>query len=83
MKMPNELGIYDMSGNVCEWCQDWYSAYTEGSFINPIGPESGYDNVIRGGSWDYPPSKCRNAFRSLAEPHSTSPNLGLRVAMNY
>ena len=80
---PNELGIYDMSGNVCEWCQDWYTSYSEGSFVNPIGPESGYENVYRGGAWSYPASKCRSAFRDKADPHATENYLGLRVAMNY
>ena len=80
---PNELGIYDMSGNVCEWCQDWYTGYSEGSFTNPIGPESGLENVYRGGAWSFPSSKCRNAFRYMAYPDAAEKYLGLRVAMNY
>jgi formylglycine-generating enzyme required for sulfatase activity len=51
-KLPNGLGIYDMSGNVFEWCWDWYDDYTSGAQNNPAGPASGSYRVVRGGSWD-------------------------------
>ena len=82
-KRANELGIYDMSGNVNEWCQDWFSGYSEAPVTNPTGPESGYMNVYRGGCWAFPDNKCRNAYRGEAEPDSANMCLGLRVAMNY
>ncbi len=82
-KLANELGIYDMSGNVNEWCQDWYTSYTDEPVTNPIGPESGYENVYRGGCWESPDCKCRNAFRDEADPYSANKYMGLRIAMNY
>ena len=82
-KQANELGIYDMSGNVNEWCQDWYAIYPEGPVTNPIGPESGYENVYRGGCWAFPECRCRNAFRDEAEPNTANKYLGLRIAMNF
>lgn len=82
-KRPNELGIYDMSGNVNEWCQDWYSGYVEDPVTNPVGPESGYENVYRGGCWIFPDCRCRNAYRDEAEPNTANQYLGLRVVMNY
>jgi len=52
-KLPNELGIYDMSGNLYEWCSDWYARYEWGWWLrnNPTGPEEGFDRILRGGSW--------------------------------
>ena len=80
-KLPNELGIYDMSGNVREWCQDWYGSYGSGSQTNPQGPSSGSFRVRRGGSWDYLVRRCRVSFRSDA-PDYRNFNLGFRLAVS-
>ncbi len=78
-KAPNELGIYDMSGNVCEWCSDWRGYYKEYDQTNPTGAESGSYRVIRGGSWLYGSSYCRVADRSHDSPPNSYGNLGFRV----
>lgn len=80
-KQPNELGIYDMSGNVDEWCQDWYGDYSSEAQTNPTGPDSGTDRVYRGGCWDSGAAYCRTSNRSHHMPASTGTTLGLRLAL--
>ncbi len=80
-KNANELGIYDMSGNVWEWCQDWNGIYPSSPSLNPKGPTSGSYRVFRGGSWCSTPYDCRVSYRNAYAPTFTSNYLGFRLAL--
>lgn len=80
-KKPNELGIYDMSGNVWEWCEDFYGAYSSDFQKNPKGPDSGLFHVIRGGSWRTSKSYLRVSNRYVLADWRFEDNVGFRLAL--
>ncbi len=77
-KTANPRGLYDVHGNVWEWCWDWYGEYEAGSVNDPTGPDSGDRRVIRGGSWHYRADDCRSASRGAYYPTSADDFVGLR-----
>ena len=79
---PNELGIYDMSGNVSEWCKDYYEAYSSEPQTNPQGPETGSFCVYRGGGWVSNAKTCRSTHRNSIDPNYSHFILGMRLAID-
>ncbi len=78
-KKYNELGIYDMSGNVSEWCYDWYGAYTDQDQANPIGAETGTEKVLRGGNCSDATLNCRITTRTSTAPETAKAKTGFRI----
>jgi formylglycine-generating enzyme required for sulfatase activity len=81
-KQPNAWGLYDMHGNVWEWCRDWYADKLPGGAVtDPVGAPSGTNRVLRGGSGGVPAGFCRSAFRNGGEPGGRSFVVGFRLAL--
>ena len=78
-KRANGWGLYDMHGNVWEWCSDWYRAYPSGYVVDPTGASSGTLRILRGGSWRNDASGCRSANRDRIDPGNRGNGLGFRL----
>ncbi len=80
-RQPNELGIFDMSGNAYEWCSDVYGKYTDKQQSNPMGADFGENRVLRGGSWLAPRTKCRVSARNNSLPYNRNTDFGFRLVL--
>ncbi len=81
-KLPNPWGLFDLHGNLWEWCQDWWDAYVGGNAIDPQGPATGSERVIRGGGWLYQARFCRSAQRNALSPDRSGSGVGFRVVLD-
>ncbi len=81
LKLPNAWGLYDMAGNVIEWCQDRYGIFEAAAQTDPTGPATGAYKVLKGGGWDYDSYASRSAYRDAIAPDSRVNILGLRVVL--
>lgn len=79
LKLPNELGLYDMTGNISEWCYDWFGKYTANEQTNPVGPATGTLRVLRGGNWLVRDEGCTNTSRGALPPSFHDKSTGLRL----
>jgi formylglycine-generating enzyme required for sulfatase activity len=80
---PNAFGLFDMHGNVREWCEDRFGSYARGPATDPQGPQTGADRVARGGAWYNVPGYCRSAFRRSHSPDTRDSQVGFRVCREY
>jgi formylglycine-generating enzyme required for sulfatase activity len=81
-KKANARGLYDMHGNLAEWCSDWYGEYPKGAVSDPVGPREGLGRVFRGGCWIFDAANCRTAVRGRGTPGDRVINLGFRLALS-